>query len=170
MTSSDPRGGTDRPTDRPGPFGVRGEPLGGSRESGLPVPSDEVPASPTVRAEETAADSSPPAGEDADPREIEELRERIVDTMKTVYDPEIPVNIYELGMVYEIIVEPDRRALVTMTLTSPACPVAGSLPGEVEEKLNEVEGIASGRVELVWDPPWTPERMSEAARLELGMF
>lgn len=102
--------------------------------------------------------------------DVETIRERIVDTMKSVYDPEIPVNIYDLGMVYEIDVQPDGTAKVTMTLTSPACPVAGTLPGEVEEKLNGVRGVRSGKVELVWDPPWTPERMSESAKLELGFF
>lgn len=102
--------------------------------------------------------------------DMETIRERIVDTMKSVYDPEIPVNIYDLGMVYEIDVQPDGTAKVTMTLTSPACPVAGTLPGEVEEKLNGVRGVRSGKVELVWDPPWTPERMSESAKLELGFF
>ena len=99
-----------------------------------------------------------------------ELRERIVDMMKSVFDPEIPVNIYELGMVYEIEVDDEGNAIVTMTLTSPACPVAGSLPGEVEVKLNSVEGVKTGKVNLVWEPPWTPEKMSEDAKLALGMI
>ena len=99
-----------------------------------------------------------------------DLKERIVDVMKSIFDPEIPVNIYELGMVYDIDVDDDGNALVRMTLTSPTCPVAGTLPGEVEVKLNSVEGIKAGKVELVWEPPWTPEKMSEAAKLQLGMM
>ena len=98
------------------------------------------------------------------------LKERIVETMKSVFDPEIPVNIYELGMVYDIQVDDEGNATVIMTLTSPACPVAGSLPGEVEVKLNSVEGVKTGKVDLVWEPPWTPEKMSEAAKLQLGMM
>ena len=100
----------------------------------------------------------------------EALRQRVVEMMQTVYDPEIPVNIYELGMVYDIQIDDEANATVTMTLTSPACPVAGSLPGEVEWRLGTVEGVKSARVDLVWEPPWTPERMSEAAKLQLGMM
>ncbi len=94
----------------------------------------------------------------------------IVDIIRTIYDPEIPVNIYELGLVYEVTLDDAGAALVRMTLTSPACPVAGSLPGEVEEKVRSVAGVRGASVELVWDPPWSPELMSEAARLELGFF
>jgi len=100
----------------------------------------------------------------------EALKQRIIEVMQTVYDPEIPVNIYELGMVYGIEVDAEANATVTMTLTSPACPVAGSLPGEVEWRLGSIEGVKSARVNLVWEPPWTPERMSEAAKLQLGMM
>ncbi len=100
----------------------------------------------------------------------EELRERVVESLKTCYDPEIPVNIYELGLIYEIEIDPEGNSRILMTLTSPACPVAGTLPPEVEKKVGEVEGVQSSKVELVWDPPWTPERMTEAARLDLGMF
>ncbi|HZL84961.1 MAG TPA: DUF59 domain-containing protein [Candidatus Krumholzibacteria bacterium] len=98
------------------------------------------------------------------------LRARIVEVMQSVFDPEIPVNIYELGMVYDIAVDDAANAVVTMTLTSPMCPVAGSLPGEVETKVAAVAGLASARVDLVWEPAWTPERMSEAAKLQLGMM
>ena len=100
----------------------------------------------------------------------EALRQRIVEVMQTVYDPEIPVNIYELGMVYDIQIDEETNATVTMTLTSPACPVAGSLPGEVEFRIGTIEGLKSARVNLVWEPPWTPDRMSEAAKLQLGMM
>ena len=98
------------------------------------------------------------------------LRTRIVEVMQTIFDPEIPVNIYELGMVYDIGVDEAANAVVTMTLTSPMCPVAGSLPGEVEAKVAAIAGLASARVDLVWEPAWTPERMSEAAKLQLGMM
>ena len=98
------------------------------------------------------------------------IEEGIVEALKTVYDPEIPVNIYEMGLVYDLHVEPDGRVQIKMTLTSPACPVAGSLPGEVKDKVESVPGVAAAEVEVVWDPVWNPSMMSEAARLELGMF
>ena len=100
----------------------------------------------------------------------DELQQRIIDTIKTVYDPEIPVNIWEVGLIYDVVVDGDGRATVTMTLTSPMCPVAESLPVEVEHKVSAVEGVTSAKVDVVWDPPWDPDMMSEAARLELGMF
>jgi len=99
-----------------------------------------------------------------------ELRDRIIDAIKTIYDPEIPVNIWEVGLVYEVDVDDDGNARIVMTLTSPMCPVAESLPPEVEEKTAAVEGVASSKVEVVWDPPWTPDMMSEAAKLELGFY
>ena len=102
--------------------------------------------------------------------DTEALRQRIVELMQSVYDPEIPVNIYELGMVYDIQIDAEGNATVNMTLTSPACPVAGSLPGEVEWRLGTLDGLKSAKVNLVWDPPWTPEKMSEAAKLQLGMM
>jgi FeS assembly SUF system protein len=98
-----------------------------------------------------------------------DLKNRIVDAIKTVYDPEIPINIWEVGLIYEVDVDDDGAAHVVMTLTSPHCPVAESLPGEVEEKVASVEGVSSARVEITWDPPWDPEMLSEAAKLELGM-
>ena len=113
----------------------------------------------------TGAPGAPPAAVDR-----EALRERIIEVMQTVYDPEIPVNIYELGMVYDIAVDEEANAVITMTLTSPMCPVAGTLPGEVEAKVADIPGLASARVNLVWEPMWTPDRMSEAARLQLGMM
>jgi FeS assembly SUF system protein len=110
-------------------------------------------------------DPSPPPG--TDPRA---LRERVIEALKTCYDPEIPVDIYELGLIYDILANADGRVDIKMTLTSPACPVAGSLPGEVEIKVRAVEGVKSARVELVWDPPWDKDRMSEAAQLALGFL
>ncbi len=97
-------------------------------------------------------------------------RQGVIEAISTVYDPEIPVNIYELGLIYAIDIDPECRVAIKMTLTAPACPVADILPGEVEEKVRAVPGVTDAKVELVWDPPWTPDRMSEAARLELGMF
>lgn len=97
------------------------------------------------------------------------LAEQVVDVLKTVYDPEIPVNIYELGLVYKIDVSPQGAVLVRMTLTSPACPVAGSLPPEVEQKVMGIPAVSGCTVDLVWDPPWTQEMMSEAARLQLNI-
>jgi len=94
----------------------------------------------------------------------------IIDALRTIFDPEIPVNIYELGLIYGVQVTEDGRAEVRMTLTAPACPVAGALVEEVAEKTGRVEGVSTSHVELVWDPPWTPDRMTEAAKLELGMF
>ena len=97
-------------------------------------------------------------------------RQSVVEAISTVYDPEIPINIYELGLIYAIDIDPAGRVSITMTLTAPACPVADILPAEVAEKARAVSGVTDVNVELVWDPPWTPERMSDAARLELGMF
>lgn len=99
-----------------------------------------------------------------------DLEEKIIAKLKTVFDPEIPVNIYELGLIYNVELDENNDAKVTMTLTSPACPVAGSLPGEVQERVAEVEEVRSADVELVWDPAWNPSMMSEVARLELGMM
>ncbi len=98
----------------------------------------------------------------------EQIKENIIEQIKTCYDPEIPVNIYELGLIYNIKVEEGGSTFVEMTLTSPACPVAGSLPGEVEEKVKKAEGVTETKLDLVWDPPWHPDMMSEAAKLELG--
>jgi FeS assembly SUF system protein len=98
------------------------------------------------------------------------LRDKIIEVLKTIYDPEIPVNIYEIGLIYDITIDDEANVHVLMTLTSPMCPVAESLPPEVEENVAAVEGVASARVEITWDPPWDPEMMSEAAKLELGMF
>ena len=98
------------------------------------------------------------------------LEDRVVAALKTVYDPEIPVNIYDLGLIYSVSIDNHDRVDIRMTLTSPACPVAGTLPCEVEQRVREVVGVSAVTVELVWDPPWTRERMSEAAQLELGLL
>ena len=103
-------------------------------------------------------------------RTREEIEKDVVEALKTVYDPEIPVNIYELGLIYNVDVRDDRSVEVRLTLTSPMCPVAGSLPPEVEAKVASVAGVTASIVDLVWDPPWNPGMMSEAAKLELGMM
>ncbi|MBU0558433.1 MAG: DUF59 domain-containing protein [Bacteroidetes bacterium] len=94
----------------------------------------------------------------------------IIRVLKTVFDPEIPVDIYELGLIYETKLDEDFNLYVKMTLTSPACPVAGSLPGDVKKKLKNIKQIKDVIVDLVWDPPWDKDRMSEEARLELGFY
>ncbi len=98
------------------------------------------------------------------------LEERVIAALHTCYDPEIPIDIYELGLIYDLKVEPSGAVSIRMTLTSPACPVAGALPGEVEAKVRAVPGVTDAKVELVWDPPWDKDRMSEAAALQLGLF
>jgi FeS assembly SUF system protein len=99
----------------------------------------------------------------------EKVKENVISVLRTVYDPEIPVDIYELGLIYEVDVDESSAVSVTMTLTSPMCPVAESLPPEVEAKVRGVEGVTDVKLSLVWDPPWNPKMMSDAARLELGM-
>ncbi len=94
----------------------------------------------------------------------------IVDALKTIFDPEIPVNIYELGLIYHIRVDDKNEVFIEMTLTSPGCPVAQSLPLEVVDTARSVEGVTDAHIEMVWDPPWSTDRMSEAAKLQLGIF
>lgn len=98
------------------------------------------------------------------------LKERVIAAMRTVYDPEISVNIYDLGLIYEIDINPQSEVFVKMTLTAPACPVAGILPGQVEAAIKSVDGVSDARVELVWDPPWSQERMTDEAKLTLGLY
>ena len=98
------------------------------------------------------------------------LRERVEDALRQVYDPEIPVNIFELGLIYGIDISEEGAVEIHMTLTAPNCPAAGAMPGEVESRVAAVEGVKDVTVELVWDPPWDQSRMSEAAKLELGLL
>jgi FeS assembly SUF system protein len=98
------------------------------------------------------------------------IHEDVIAILKTVYDPEIPLNIYDLGLIYEIAVDSDGRVHTKMTLTAPGCPVAGSLVSEVHEKVRLVHGVSHATTELVWEPPWTKDNMSEAAKLELGLL
>lgn len=98
------------------------------------------------------------------------LRLRVIEQIRTIYDPEIPVNIYDLGLIYAVDVDAGDQVIVTMTLTTPHCPVAEIMPAEVETRVGQVDGVGSARVNLVWDPPWDPSRMTEAAQLELGFL
>lgn len=123
--------------------------------------NEHDPHSPAPNAGQQSAPAPPAAT----------LHERAVKAVQTVYDPEIPVDIYQLGLIYEIqIEEPGDRLRVIMTLTSPTCPAAGSLPGEVQTKLQKLEGVSEVKVDLTWEPPWNPDMMSEAAKLQLGVM
>lgn len=117
----------------------------------------------------TAADAAVAFGP-VDAARTEALKEPIVEAISTVFDPEIPVNIYELGLIYKIEADAESRVHVDMTLTSPACPSAQQLPSEVRYKVKAVEGVSDCTVEVVWEPPWTKDMMSETAKLTLGMF
>lgn len=105
-----------------------------------------------------------------DPAKMDTIAPKVVEALKTVFDPEIPVNIYEMGLIYDVIIDTAGLVGVKMTLTAPACPAAQSLPIEVRDKARSVEGVTDAKVEVVWDPPWTKDRMSDAAKLQLGML
>ncbi len=119
-----------------------------------------------VRRMEAAANNAPGS------RRVgpDQLREPVINALRSVYDPEIPVNIYDLGLIYRLKISADGSVKIDMTLTAPACPVAGTMPVMVREAAERVPGVTAVKVDLVWDPPWSPERMSEEARLELGMM
>lgn len=102
--------------------------------------------------------------------EVEALGDKIIDALRTIYDPEIPVNIFELGLIYKVDIEDDNKVRVDMTLTSPHCPVAEILPDEVRQKVHAVDGVTDAEVDVVWEPPWNPSMMSEEAQLELGFM
>jgi FeS assembly SUF system protein len=119
-------------------------------------------------AEDSAVQNQPEATPQT--QDTEALREKIVDVLRSIYDPEIPVNIYEIGLIYSVDIDPANAVNIRMTLTSPACPAAGTLPGEVEDKTRRVQGVTDVKVDLVWDPTWSPAMMSETAKLQLGML
>ncbi len=121
------------------------------------------------------ADAAPdPAGAEKPPviqqEELDRITDDLISELKKVYDPEIPVDIYELGLIYKVDINDDRHVDIEMTLTAPACPVAGEMPGWVEDAARKVEGVKSARANLVFDPPWDPSRMSDEARLQLNML
>jgi FeS assembly SUF system protein len=101
---------------------------------------------------------------------MQELKEDVINILRTIYDPEIPVNIYDLGLIYDVIIDENNNVLVNMTLTAPGCPVAQTFPQTVEDAVRSVPHVNDAKVELVWDPPWTQDRMSEGAKLQLGLL
>lgn len=147
-------------------------------KTSAPPPSADHPAFTPPEAWNTEALTAPrpdvaaekPAIGPADPAQTAALQSKIIEVIKTVFDPEIPVDIYELGLIYEIIVDADKRVLVKMTLTSPACPSAQQIPSEVRYKVKALPEVKDAWVEIVWEPPWSKERMSEEAKLTLGIF
>lgn len=141
-----------------------------------PEPTAAAAPEPTAAAAPEPTVTAPPAPPTAAPapgnvpqRSAADIELHVVDTLRLIYDPEIPVNIYDLGLVYDVKVEATGNVAVVMTLTSPACPVAGSLPGEVEDHIRALPGVTGVTVDITWDPPWGPEKMSEAARLQLNL-
>ena len=123
-------------------------------------------------AEEMVGKTAKSGSDDATPEDSmnpDAIRDEVIAQLKTVFDPEIPVNIYELGLIYKVDVATDGATQVTMTLTTPMCPAAEVLPPEVETKARGVPGVTSVQLDLVWDPPWSPDMMSDAAKLDLGM-
>ena len=140
-----------------------------------PTPVVPVPPTVTTPALDTSAFNQPPAQPaaedvDVDPIKTLELKPKIIDQLVTVFDPEIPVNVYELGLIYDILVDANGLAVIKMTLTAPGCPAAVTLPAEVQGKVKSIEGVSDARVDLVWEPPWDKDRMTDAAKLQLGIF
>jgi FeS assembly SUF system protein len=143
------------------------------------LPLDEEAANPQAGAANPQAGAANPQAGAANPQaalaapltpeQIVEVKDRIIAALCTCFDPEIPVNIYELGLIYDILIAPSGDVGIRMTLTSPACPVAGTLPGDVQRKLQPLPNVVSVKVDTVWDPPWHTDRMSEAAKLQLGI-
>jgi FeS assembly SUF system protein len=129
--------------------------------------SEDVQIKPEAPHETTAAASS---GSPMTPEELDALGQELIAALKTVYDPEIPVDIYELGLIYKVDVADNKDVTIDMTLTAPGCPVAGEMPGMVKDAVKTVKGVGEVKVNMTFDPPWTPERMSEEAKLELNMF
>jgi FeS assembly SUF system protein len=132
--------------------------------------ADIAPGADAADAAEPAPAATVLTGPHTMSEDASELENGIVEALKQIFDPEIPVNIYELGLIYDIDIQPAGAVQIKMTLTAPGCPVAGSLPGEVRDRVEGVPGVSSADVELVWEPFWNPSMMSEAARLQLGMF
>lgn len=128
------------------------------------IPTGGPDDSPANQVSESIADLVP------DPARMAELRPLVIDALRTVFDPEIPVNIYELGLVYDVLVDATGFVGIRMTLTAPACPAAQILPVEVRDKARAVPGVRDAKVEIVWEPAWTRDMMSEAAKLQLGLF
>jgi len=141
--------------------------MSGAREMSVAHEPGDVNA--PSEASGAGSGSAPPPADAGAAGGADAIRERIIEQLRTVFDPEIPVNIYELGLIYEVKVEDGGQVAIRMTLTSPMCPAAEQLPPEVESKTRSVAGVTGVQLDLVWDPPWNPSMMSEAARLDLGM-
>ena len=141
-----------------------------SIESDIPAPASPEAVDAASETEDASAKDNPPSVSLTSVAPDDTLLNRVIAGVREVYDPEIPLNIYDLGLIYRIDITEESHIAIDMTLTSPMCPVAGSLPGEVEMAARGVDGVSDVVIELVWDPPWGPEVMSEAARLELGIF
>lgn len=150
------------------------------QEPGPPAEHAAAPASSTTAAAPSTAaaqqaahaaagmlQGAPAAAASVDTNKMEQL---VIDALHTIYDPEIPVDIYELGLIYSVVVSPEGKVAVTMTLTTPACPVAGSMPGQVEKTIRMIDGVTDVVVDLVWEPTWGPAMMTESARLQLNMY
>jgi len=127
-------------------------------------------SSEPANAETATAAATPAAPTPAVPVDPNKMEQLVIDALHTVYDPEIPVDIYELGLIYSIDVSPEGKVAITMTLTTPACPVAGSMPGQVEKTVRMIDGVTDVTVDLVWEPTWGPSMMTESARLQLNMY
>lgn len=123
-----------------------------------------------VEGQESGAAEAPAEASAIPPEELERLTDDIIAALKSVYDPEIPVDIYELGLIYKVDISDDRDVVIDMTLTAPGCPVAGTMPVMVEDAVRSVEGVGDVRVEMTFDPPWDPSRMSDEARVALNMY
>jgi FeS assembly SUF system protein len=146
-----------------------------------PAPAENIAADPAAPAAGNVAADAPPAGSVAEATaaahsaaipadELARMTDEIVTALKTVYDPEIPADIYELGLIYNVDIDDDRAVKITMTLTTPNCPAAADLPGQVENAVASVPGVREAKVDIVWDPPWDPSRMSDEARAVLNMW
>ena len=158
-----------------GRSGSEGDGAAATTATATPAPPEPaVSSAPALNVDALVAPPATPPAEapfgPVDPAKTEALTPAIVDAISTVFDPEIPVNIYELGLIYTIEADAESRVRVNMTLTSPACPSAQQLPSEVRFKVKALEGVKDCAVEVVWEPPWTKDMMSETAKLTLGMF
>jgi FeS assembly SUF system protein len=170
VAAAESEGMVDTPTPSPTPSPATHPPV----LTDTPFTAPEAwKAEPMAQTPPVAAPATSQDGLQVGPLDAEQtaaLQGKIVEAIKTVFDPEIPVDIYELGLIYDIIVDAQKNVLVNMTLTSPACPSAQQLPVEVRHKVRSIPEVTDARVEIVWEPAWTKERMSEAAKLTLGFF
>jgi FeS assembly SUF system protein len=146
------------------------KPAGNEMREGAPPVQSVEPAAAKPRAPSVAEGGTPVAGSALSEEELDQLTSGIIAALKTVYDPEIPADIYELGLIYKIDISDEREVAIEMTLTSPGCPVAGEMPGWVEAAVDTVPGVKGTKVTITFDPPWDKSRMSDEARLEMNMF